>query len=143
VTFRNDDGANRQEIITRCRVGERLKLVRWPYHEFDPGAIAVMRQNGEQLGFIPEHVSRAGDSSGLAQRMDSGTAYQCRISDITGGGPSMSYGVNIEITDSEFPVAPVWLSPADPYPGWSPTALWIAFACAIVLAAIFVFAQTR
>ena len=58
-----------------------------------------MRLNGEQLGFIPEHVSRGGDSSGLASRMDRGEKYRCRISDLTGGG-GKNLGVNIEITET-------------------------------------------
>jgi HIRAN domain-containing protein len=95
VTF---DG--RQRIVARCSVGERLVLVRDPDNRFDKGAIKVMRLNGEQLGFIPEHVSRGGDSSGLASRIDRGEKYGCRISDLTGGGEK-TLGVNIEITDTE------------------------------------------
>jgi len=57
-----------------------------------------MRLNGEQLGFIPAHVSRGNDSSGLASRMDRGDRYDCRISDLTGGG-TKTFGVNIEITE--------------------------------------------
>jgi hypothetical protein len=87
VTFMNDDGSWRQEVITRCRIGKALKLVRNPEDEFDPAAVKVMRVNGEQLGHVPAHVSRGGDPSGLADRMDGGQEYQCRISEITGGGP--------------------------------------------------------
>ena len=76
----------RQRIVTRCSVGERLILVRDPENQFDKGAIKVMRLNGEQLGFVPAHVSRGGDSSGLAFRMDRGEKYQCRIGSLTGGG---------------------------------------------------------
>jgi len=90
----------RQRIVSRCSVGERLILVRDPDNHFDKGAIKVLRSNGEQLGFIPSHVSRSGDSSGLASRMDRGDQYQCRISSLTGGGPK-SLGVNIEITEGE------------------------------------------
>jgi len=78
----------RQRIVKRCSIGERLILVPDPNNRFDKGAIKVMRSNGEQLGFIPAHVSRGGDSSGLAFQMDHwGTEYRCRIKDITGGGP--------------------------------------------------------
>jgi hypothetical protein len=56
--------------------------------------------NGEQLGFIPTHVSRGGDSSGLAYRMDRGEKYECRISDLTGGGRK-TLGVNIEIKEAD------------------------------------------
>lgn len=60
-----------------------------------------MRLNGEQLGFIPAHVSRGGSSSGLAFQMDRGDKFQCRISSLTGGGFGESRGVNIEIAEGE------------------------------------------
>ena len=87
----------RQRIVARCSVGENLKLIRDPTNRFDKGAIKVMRLNGEQLGFIPAHVSRGGESSGLAFQMDKGSEYRCRIKNITGGGQGESLGVNIEI----------------------------------------------
>ena len=37
----------RQRVVAGCRVGERLLLVRDPNNDFDPGAIKVMRLNGE------------------------------------------------------------------------------------------------
>jgi hypothetical protein len=74
-------------------------LVRDPNEPHDKGAIRVMRSNGEQLGFIPAHVSRGGDSSGLAFQMDHGSQYRCTISDLTGAGAGRSLGVNIEVTE--------------------------------------------
>lgn len=88
----------RQQVVARCSVGESLILVRDPRNRFDKGAIKVLRSNGEQLGFIPAHVSRGGESSGLAFQMDRGDQYQCRISDLTGGA-GRSLGVNIEVTE--------------------------------------------
>jgi HIRAN domain len=92
----------RQRIVARCSVSERLLLVRNPTDRYDKGAIKVMRLNGEQLGFIPAHVSRGGDPTGLAFRMDRGDNFQCRIKDLTGGGEGRSLGVNIEVTECEF-----------------------------------------
>jgi hypothetical protein len=91
----------RQRIVARCSEGESLILLRDPNNRYDEGAIKVMRLSGEELGFVPAHVSRGGNSSGLAFRMDRGDQYRCRIKNITGGGPGMSLGVNIEITESE------------------------------------------
>jgi len=91
----------RQQIISRCSVGERLTLVRDPSNPFDSGAIKVIRLNGEQLGFLSEFVSRGDHPSGLAFHMDHGCKYQCRISALTGQGRE-NLGVNIEITDGEF-----------------------------------------
>ncbi len=97
VTFED-----RQRIVARCSVGERLLLVRSPTDPYDKGAIKVLRLNGEQLGFIPAHVSRGDDPTGLASRMDCGDSFQCRIKDLTGGGEGRSLGVNIEVTECEF-----------------------------------------
>lgn len=91
----------RQRIITRCIIGESLTLVRDPHNRYDRGAIKVLRANGEQLGFIPAHVSRGAGQSGLSEYMDRGARYSCRISDLTGGG-DLSLGVNIEVTEGEF-----------------------------------------
>jgi hypothetical protein len=90
----------RQQIVARCSVGERLILQRDPTNAFDKGAIKVMRLNGEQLGFLPEHVSRGDHSSGLAFQMDRGAKFQCRIIGLT-GDKGKSLGVNIELTDGE------------------------------------------
>jgi hypothetical protein len=88
----------RQRMIPRCSEGESLRLVRDRTNLYDKGAIKILRSNGEQLGFIPSHVSREGDPSGLAYRMDHGSRYECRIKNITGGGEK-SLGVNIEVTE--------------------------------------------
>jgi hypothetical protein len=129
----------RQRIVARCSVGERLILVRDPGNRYDNGAIKVMRLNGEQLGFVPAHVSRGGDSSGLAHRMDQGEKYQCKISDLTGGG-AKARGVNIEITEGEdfetngnvsqsklVPIAPVHSS-----------LVWWSVAAVVLLVVVFI-----
>ena len=90
----------RQRVVARCSVGESLRLVCDRTNRYDKGAIKVMRLNGEQLGFIPAHVSRGDDPSGLALRMDRGDEYKCRIKDLTGGG-GWNLGVNIEVTEGE------------------------------------------
>jgi hypothetical protein len=46
VAHNNADGSSRQQIISRCRVGEELSLVREPGNEFDPNAIKILRSNG-------------------------------------------------------------------------------------------------
>jgi hypothetical protein len=42
----------RQDVVRRCSVGERLKLVPEPTNIVDPKAVMVCRLNGEQLGYI-------------------------------------------------------------------------------------------
>lgn len=133
----------RQRIVARCSVGERLILVREPENPHDNGAIKVMRLNGEQLGFIPAHVSRGGDSSGLAYRMDRGDEYQCRISDLTGGG-SKSLGVNIEITDAEEvqraePPALPKVARVEPVPG--KFGIWVVVGIVLLILVVIIAVQ--
>jgi hypothetical protein len=137
VTF---DG--RQRIIAQCSVGERLHL-RDPNNRFDKGAIKVLRSNGEQLGFVPAHVSRDGHSSGLAFRMDRGDKYICRISSLTGGGWGKSLGVNIEITDAEGFItaeASAVANSTDVAPG-NNTLGWVILLIAIVLLLVVIVAH--
>lgn len=129
----------RQRIVARCSVGERLVLVRDPDNRFDQGAIKVMRLNGEQLGFIPEHVSRSGDSSGLASRMDRGEKYLCRISDLTGGG-GKNFGVNIEITDAEACEAPETAAAKDASPARTNLSWILVIGAFLLVAALIAFA---
>jgi HIRAN domain-containing protein len=127
----------RQRIIARCSVGESLRLVRDPTSRYDKGAIKVMRLNGEQLGFIPEHVSRGGDPSGLAFRMDRGDKYGCRIKDLTGGGWH-NLGVNIEVTEGEeFDwVPPTAKAPAPSKEGHSALGWFVAAAVLLLILAL-------
>jgi len=90
VSFPNDDGTERQGIIKRCRVGERLSLVRDENNSFSPFAIQVMRTTGEQLGYVPDHLA-----SDLCFELESGRKVWGAISDLTGGTPSKpTRGVN-------------------------------------------------
>ena len=62
----------------------------------------AFRTNGQQLGYLGQHISRGGHQSGIAYRMDHGRKYLGRISDITGGRPKQThYGVNIEIREAD------------------------------------------
>jgi hypothetical protein len=154
VTHANDDGSSRQVIIRECRAGESLDLVREPENRYDSGAIKVMRRNGQQLGYIPQHVSRGGDS-GLSRDMDRNGAYCCRISDITGGG-DQPHGVNIEVRNAEFDaeipkhefkkrvVIPLRTDDiVPPIPERSTVWLWVIFAVAILFGALFIAAGDK
>jgi hypothetical protein len=52
VSHRNRNGTSRQKIIARCKVGEPVLFVPEPSNPYDPNAIALFRQNGEQLGYL-------------------------------------------------------------------------------------------
>lgn len=92
VSHKNPDGSSRQKIIARCSVGERLRLVREPDNPHDSQAIAVVRESGEQLGYISSDVAFR-----LADEIDNGKRFAARISDITCGGDRSVRGVNILI----------------------------------------------
>jgi hypothetical protein len=131
VTFKNDDGSDRQAIITKCRPGEELNLTRDPADEFDSGAVKVIRGTGDQIGFLPAHMTRDGDPSGIAHKMDSGTTYRCRVIEVTGGGPDRHYAINIEITDGDWPRREETTTPE------ISSGLWLLLlAASVILAAI-------
>jgi hypothetical protein len=131
VTFKNDNGSDRQAIITKCRTGEELSLIRDPANEFDSGAVKVLRGTGEQIGFLPANMTRDGDPTGLAHKIDSGTTYRCRVIEITGGGSDRHYGINIEITDGD------WTRREETTIPETSSGLWLLLlAASVILAAI-------
>jgi hypothetical protein len=56
VTFSNRD-RNRQEIIARLQMGDRVWLEMEPDNRYDPNAIKVCCSNGEQIGYINRHLA--------------------------------------------------------------------------------------
>ena len=95
----------RQEIIKILKVGEILELRREPDNKFDRNAIQILREMGEwpathitqyqQLGYINKELA-----ADLADAMDRGINYICKVSSITGEGKDL-LGVNIGITKEE------------------------------------------
>lgn len=79
VTFENDNGTSRQEILKKCKPGEPIKLVHspMPEHEY---AVKVLRENGEQLGHIPRE-----DAEDVADWLNSANTVTAKIKRITGG----------------------------------------------------------
>lgn len=91
VSFPNDDGSERQQIIRHCRQGEILVLQRDPRNPYSPYAIKVLRQTGQQIGHIPEHLAER-----ACDWMDEGRDVAARITNLTGGVSGKDYrGVNI------------------------------------------------
>lgn len=57
VTFKNEDGTDRQKLISKLHIGEELKLL--PYIYENRNAVYVKTLNDEVLGNIPsEHTSQ-------------------------------------------------------------------------------------
>lgn len=90
VSHQNDNGSSRQEILSRCKMTDIFTLKRCPIEE-DPNGIILLRDNGEQVGWVTRTVAAE-----LAPYMDKGTEYNARITALTGGG-RYTRGCNIEI----------------------------------------------
>jgi hypothetical protein len=99
VSHPNDDGTSRQQIIARCRVGERLILRADPSNQYDPSAVKVLRSSGEQLGYLHAYIA-----PDIQPDLLNGIEVPCCISDLTGGyGHKYTRGVNIYIGQWEAP----------------------------------------
>lgn len=95
VTRHNHDGSDRQEIARNCRPGEPLALRREPDNAQDQNAVAVFRENGDQVGYLSASVAER-----LAPLLDARAPITAVVSEVTGGTEDHpSYGVNIRIHD--------------------------------------------
>lgn len=103
VSFKNDNGTDRQSIIRRfVHAGDPLILVREPHNRFseDGSAVAVYIRikkfwfftSHEQLGYLGSNISGE-----VAAHMDSRRPVKAVVSDVTGGAKGKSIGVNIII----------------------------------------------
>lgn len=92
VTFKNDDGTNRQDIIESCTEGESLSLEH--YYFKDEDAFKVTNVYGEVLGNLKKELTER-----LTEKYDPGTieAADVEILNITGEDKG-TLGVNIKIT---------------------------------------------
>jgi hypothetical protein len=86
LTHKNPNGTNRQKILSKCKVGEPLNLVREPDDPKDEFAVAVFRLSGEKLGYLSELVVQGSQTmTGLAEYMDNGHHCTAEIAELTGG----------------------------------------------------------
>jgi len=90
VTYQNKDGSSRQNIISKCRLNEKLILIPEIYKE--NYAIMVCRENFEQLGYLNSVLAE--EISDLMVRRKS--RVDAKISTLTGGN-GKTRGVNVEI----------------------------------------------
>ena len=104
VTFRNDDGSERQDIIARCKPGDELALSSEPDNRYSDNAVAIYCNlrgwfggvKTRQLGYLPEESSVAAE---VFEHIEGGGGGEAQITEVTGGTrdtPTM--GVNIRIT---------------------------------------------
>lgn len=76
VTFKNSNRTSRQRILNECIVGEKLVLVHTPLEE-DENAVAVKRQNGDQIGNLGATVAWS-----IAPKLDKGQIVEAEIVDL-------------------------------------------------------------
>lgn len=85
VTFQNPDGTKRQDIISKCKIGEHIFLKRDYGNSNDQYAIAVLRETGEQIGFLSRDVAfRHEGMNDLAPHIDQGGEVTAKIVDLIG-----------------------------------------------------------
>ena len=93
VTFPNDDGSERQDIIKRCRPGEQLILRHDAYNKYSIFATQVLRANGEQLGHAPEYLAER-----ICGEIEDGYKTVAVLTDVTGGtSDKPTRGVNFAV----------------------------------------------
>jgi hypothetical protein len=93
VSHKNRDGSSRQTIIRRCRIGEPLRFQCEPDNPVDPKAVAILRADGEQVGYLEARAAAE-----LHRELASGEQIPCYITDLTGGTRDKpARGVNIYI----------------------------------------------
>jgi hypothetical protein len=80
VTYPNTDGSERQEIVKRCKSGERLILRHESDNAYSEFAVQVLRENGEQLGYVPEYLAER-----ICQELESGYLVEGFLNRVTGG----------------------------------------------------------
>jgi hypothetical protein len=95
-SHRNDDGSDRQAIILRCRVGEMIVLEHEPDNPHDINAVRLLRQSGEQIGYLEREF--AGQ---VVSRSAKGVMFHAAIAGIGRPRRSAPYGVALLIIVNE------------------------------------------
>ena len=90
VTFDNDDGSSRQEIIKKCKVGDSIIFKPVPTEKY-PEAIGVFTTTGEQLGHVNADLAHKLNDKHTMNLMN------VTISNITGRGKGKSVGCNLHV----------------------------------------------
>lgn len=76
VTFTNEDGISRQDIIKELCSNDKITIRREPTNKFDTNAIAVWSEKG-QVGYIGKDYA-----SIISPMMDGGAQFNVTIADI-------------------------------------------------------------
>ena len=98
VTFKNEDGSDRQRIIRdlirneELEEGTELYLVPQPRNPYDRNCILVNAENGKTLGSLSKELAAT-----IAPQIQQGYTFKAYASSYTGGDIGYAYGVNIKI----------------------------------------------
>lgn len=76
VTFKNEDGTDRQDVIRNLTNEASILLVREPHNKFDRNAVMVFA-NLRQIGYIGKEFAKI-----LAPKMDAGAVFNAKIKDV-------------------------------------------------------------
>ena len=90
VSYLNEDGSSRQELIKSCSIGEKLVISKDINNKFSKNAIKISKVYNSQLGFLSEDLK-------IHQSINSGKIITAKIKNITGGKDGSLFGCNIEI----------------------------------------------
>ncbi|MFH5835900.1 HIRAN domain-containing protein [Proteiniclasticum sp. C24MP] len=92
VTFENEDGVNRQELLSELSSGEELELRLEPENRYDKNAVEIYSSLGK-IGYINRELAPY-----ISTLINEDVRVDVVVSEITGGGPSLFYGCNIKIS---------------------------------------------
>ena len=98
VTFKNDDGSDRQRIIRNlARNGEldegtELFFVPQPDNPYDSNCVQVRASNGQTLGTLSREMAAK-----IAPQISQGYTFKAYVASQTGGDIGYAYGVNLKV----------------------------------------------
>jgi len=75
VTEKNADGADRQELLNACSVGEELNFVSGGTGRNGTDPLKILRKSGEELGFVPAHGE-------VADRLREGRQFRLKLAKV-------------------------------------------------------------
>jgi single-stranded-DNA-specific exonuclease len=85
-----------QDAVRRCRKGDRLVLKREPENPYDKNAVAVLRENGDLIGYLARD-----NAEWVARVMDGGKRVEAKVKRIIGGTrdkPSRGVVIDVDTT---------------------------------------------
>ena len=98
VTFKNDDGSDRQRLIRNLvrngelEEGTELFFVPQPDNPYDSNCVQVRAGNGQTLGNLSREVAAQ-----VAPQIRQGYSFKVYVAAQTGGDIGYAYGVNIKV----------------------------------------------